>query len=82
MNQRTHIVIPRELVDRIDAMIGKRGRSTFLVGAASRELKRLEQIKALKQAQGIWKSEDHPELSGGSAKWVHSLRAQESQRGH
>lgn len=80
MNQRTHVVIPQELVAQIDTLVGKRGRSRFLVAAASRELKRLRQMKALKRAAGSWKSKDHPDLKTGAAEWVRTLRRQDAKR--
>ncbi len=76
MNQRTHVVMPRELVAQIDALVGKRSRSRFLVDAASQELRRLRQLKALKQAAGAWKTKDHPELKAGAASWVRELRSE------
>ncbi len=82
MNQRTHVVIPRELVVQIDMLVGKRGRSRFLVEAASYELKRLRQMKALRGAAGSWKGKDHPELKGGAAEWVRTLRKQDEKRLH
>lgn len=80
MNHRAHIVIPRELVQQIDSVVGKRGRSHFLVGAASRELRRLRQFKALSLAAGAWKDRDHPELKSGAAAWVKALRDQNENR--
>jgi len=77
---RAHIVIPQELVHQIDSVVGKRGRSAFLVDAASRELKRLRQLKALRQATGSWKERDHPELKHGAAHWVKTLRGQDEKR--
>jgi metal-responsive CopG/Arc/MetJ family transcriptional regulator len=79
---RAHIVIPQALVREIDLVVGKRGRSNFLVEAASRELKRLRQMKALKAAAGCWKDHDHPELKEGTAHWVRSLRRQDEKRLH
>jgi hypothetical protein len=76
---RTHIVIPSQLADEIDSVVGKRGRSSFLARAASNELIRLRQLKALEAAGGAWKDKDHPELKQGSAQWVKKLR-QESER--
>ena len=78
--KRTHIVIPEQLVVRIDTLVGKRGRSKFLAHAAEKELMRLRQIKALEAAAGSWKDVDHPELKGGAAKWVEKLRRQDEQR--
>ncbi|MBI4676725.1 MAG: hypothetical protein HY748_04010 [Elusimicrobia bacterium] len=80
MNRRAHVVIPQELVVRIDALVGKRGRSRFIVDAASHELKRLRQLNALRTATGSWRSADHPELKDGSAKWVRALRSQDEGR--
>ena len=76
---RTHVVIPAPLVNEIDRIVGKRGRSSFLVQAAEKELQRLRQVKALERVAGAWKDKDHPELRGGSAKWVKTLRL-ESER--
>ena len=66
--RRTHVVIPEVLVAEIDAVVGKRGRSQFLVQAATFEIKRRRQQAALKQALGAWKAEDHPELKGNNNK--------------
>jgi hypothetical protein len=78
--KRTHIVIPQQLVAEIDAIVGKRGRSTFLTLAAEKELMRLRQIRALESAAGSWKDQDHPELKQGAAKWVKKLRQEYDQR--
>lgn len=78
--RRTHIVIPRKLVAEIDVLVGKRGRSAFLAGAAEKELMRLRQIKALEAAAGAWRDKDHPELKRGAAKWVKKLRREYDQR--
>jgi hypothetical protein len=78
--RRTHIVIPRKLVAEIDTLVGKRGRSAFLTGAAEKELLRLRQIKALEAATGAWKDKDHPELKQGAARWVKKLRREYDQR--
>ena len=78
--KRTHIVIPEQLVARIDTLVGKRGRSKFLAHAAEKELMRLRQIKALESAAGSWKDEDHTELKRGAAKWVDTLRRQDEKR--
>ena len=78
--KRTHIVIPQQLVTQIDTLVGKRGRSAFLVQAAEKELMRLRQIKALEAAAGSWKDKDHPELKQGAANWVKKLRREYDQR--
>lgn len=79
-SHRTHVVIPQEVVTAIDAVVGARGRSRFLVEAAQRELRRLAQSKALERAAGAWSAKDHPELKKGAAAWVRSLRSEGQQR--
>ena len=78
--RRTHIVIPESLVSEIDRLVGKRGRSEFLTQAATKELRRLQQIQALEGAAGVWKDKDHPELRGGAAQWVRKLRKEDERR--
>lgn len=78
--KRTHIVIPQELVAQIDAVVGKRNRSSFLSQAAEKELVRLRQIKALAAASGSWKDQAHPELTRGAAAWVKNLRSDYDRR--
>lgn len=78
--RRTHIVIPENLVREIDTLVGKRGRSAFLVEAGRKELKRLRMLRALERAAGSWKDRDHPELKQGAARWVEGLRQQDERR--
>jgi hypothetical protein len=78
--RRTHIVIPEPLVIEIDRLVGKRGRSEFLTQAAEKELRRLQQIRALEGVTGAWKDKDHPELKGGAASWVRELRKESDRR--
>jgi len=73
--KRTHVVIPSRVVSAIDAQVGKRRRSWFIVQAAERELRRLEQLKAVKSTAGAWRREDHPEHRKGVTQWVRRLRA-------
>jgi Arc/MetJ-type ribon-helix-helix transcriptional regulator len=80
--RRTHIVIPEPLVNEIDRLVGKRGRSEFFTQAAQKELRRLQQIRALENIAGAWKDKDHPELKGGAARWVKELRKESEQRLH
>jgi len=80
--RRTHIIIPEPLVTEIDRLVGKRGRSEFLAQAAEKELRRLQQIRALENVAGAWKDKDHPELKAGAAHWVKQLRKESDQRLH
>jgi hypothetical protein len=80
--RRTHIIIPEPLVSEIDRLVGKRGRSEFLAHAAEKELRRLQQIKALENVDGAWKDKNHPELKAGAAHWVKELRRENERRLH
>jgi metal-responsive CopG/Arc/MetJ family transcriptional regulator len=80
MNKRTHVVIPAQLVQQIDTVVGKRGRSKFLTEAAEKELLRRRQMNAIDAAAGAWNDKDHPELKEGTAKWVRKLRQETEQR--
>jgi len=79
-SRRAHIVIPETLVSEIDRLVGKRGRSEFLTQAAEKELRRLQQIKALERVAGAWKDRDHPELKLGASRWVRDLRRESERR--
>ena len=55
--------------------IGKGKRSSFIAEIVEREMRRQKLLRALDDARGCWKGEDHPELKNGSAAWVKELRA-------
>ena len=78
--RRTHIILPEELVEDIDRMVGRRGRSGFIVQAAETELMRLRQLAAIEKTAGSWKSRNHPELAHGAAHWVLHMRKQSDKR--
>lgn len=73
-NTRVHILIPSELATEIDDLVGKRGRSKFLVDLAQDEVRRRRLLQALDECFGIWKDKDHPELRRGSVAYVRKLR--------
>jgi hypothetical protein len=78
--RRTHVVLPSGVISAIDAAVGQRGRSRFIVQAAERELRRLAQAKAIRAAAGSWADRAHPELREGSAAWVKRIRSEGEQR--
>jgi hypothetical protein len=79
-HKRAHVVIPEDLAAEIDQVAGKRGRSHFLVEAARLEISRHRMIRAISQAAGPWKDDDHPELSRGAASHVTTMRRQSERR--
>ena len=78
--QRTHIVLPQELVAEIDSVVGPRGRSAFLVETARAELRRRRLLAFLQSSEPILLDENHPELASGNSAWVRKLRADGEKR--
>ncbi len=50
---RAHVVLPDEVIERIDANVGRRQRSRFIEVAAREKLDRIELEKALRATAGI-----------------------------
>lgn len=76
---RTHVVLPEDLVREIDALVGPRGRSAFIVETARDAVRRKRLLQFLRSDEPAWKEENHSELAKGAAAWVRKLRA-ESER--
>ena len=79
-SQRAHIVLPESLIRDIDALVGPRARSAFLVETAQAEIHRRKLLKFLETDEPVWKDDEHPELSEGSSDWVRSLRQEGQNR--
>jgi hypothetical protein len=78
---RAHVVMPEKLAKEIDALVGPRGRSAFLVETAEKEVKRRKLLAILNSEEPIWREEDHPDIAElGAASWVHNLRQEQSSR--
>lgn len=73
---RAHIILPDDLVDEVDRLVGKRQRSAFLVEAARERVRREKLLRALRETAGAIKAEDHPEwaTSRKVAAWVRRVR--------
>lgn len=59
---RTHVIIDEEILRRIDALAGARGRSRFLEDAAREKLSRIELKAALEETAGVMNAADYPEF--------------------
>jgi hypothetical protein len=81
VTQRAHIIIPGDLLREIDALVGPRGRSAFLLETAGQEVQRRKLLRFLESEHPAWRAEDHPELAAGTAAWVRQLREQSGGRG-
>lgn len=82
MPTRAHVVLPEDLLLRIDRQVGKRKRSRFLVEAAEEKLDRERLVAAIDRAAGAWKPHDHPEWKrkGGIPAAVRALRKEWGRR--
>ncbi len=52
-----------ELAAEIDGRVRVRNRQKFVIENCMKELRRLDQVEAIRQATGAWRKEDHPELA-------------------
>ncbi len=81
VTQRAHIIIPGDLLREIDALVGPRGRSAFLLETARQEVQRRKLLRFLESEQPAWRAEGHPEPAAGTAAWVRQLREHSEGRG-
>lgn len=79
--KRAHILLPQDLVREIDAIVGPRGRSAFLVETAREAVRRKKLLRFLESSDPAWKDADHPDLANGAAAWVRGLRQDNERRG-
>jgi len=76
---RAHVVLPRDLIESIDALAGDRSRSEFVEEALREKLARERMGNALAEAIGSLNPADYPEWSTPEkiSRWVHDLRRKE-----
>ena len=69
-------LLTQALSAEIDALVGERKRSAFLLEAASREVRRRRLLEILNRDTPVWDPADHPDIeeAGGAAAWVRKLR--------
>ena len=77
---RTHVVLPRRLVEEIDRLVGQRKRSEFIAGVLEDRLRAQRQLEAVEKSADILDPADYPQFATGEkiSAWVHQLR-QESE---
>lgn len=78
--KRAHILLPEDLLTDIDALVGPRGRTAFLIEVLRNEVNRRRLLSMLSSPEPMWKDEDHPELADGAEAWVRRMRDQDLQR--
>lgn len=80
---RTHVLLSKSVLDKIDALVGERKRSQYIDEALDEKLQRdemlaiMDRIASTPPPDGDPSEWDTPE---GIAKWVHDLRREESNR--
>jgi hypothetical protein len=77
-HKRTHVILPEDLLAEIDALVGQRGRSAFLIEILRQEVNRRRLLAVLGNPEPAWKDEDHPELAEGAAAWVRRMRDEDN----
>ena len=73
---RTHVLLPRDLVEAVDELVGERRRSRFVEEAVEEKMARERQRKAVVEAAGILKGANYPYWSTPkqTSQWVRDLR--------
>ena len=73
---RAHIVLPDELMENVDSLVGKRKRSRFIEQAVTEKLRKEALLEALNHTAGALSSEEHPEWETREkvANWVRESR--------
>jgi metal-responsive CopG/Arc/MetJ family transcriptional regulator len=62
MKTKAHLVLPRDILEEVDQIAGKRKRSLFIAEATREKLQRERFLKTLEETQGAWSDKNHPEL--------------------
>jgi hypothetical protein len=79
--KRAHVLLPEDLLREIDALVGPRGRSSFLVETARQEVRRQKLMHFLEQRDPARKNSDTHEPAEGASAWVRRLRTESEVRG-
>ena len=65
MKTKTHLVLPRDILEQVDQIAGKRKRSLFIAQATQEKLERERFVRVLEGTKGAWSDKNHPELRTG-----------------
>ena len=79
---RTHVVLPKALVEELDELVGPRRRSEFIAEAAKEKLDRLKRVRAFEKVAGSLADVDIPgwETPEAAAEWVRASRRLANER--
>ena len=62
MKTKAHLVLPREILEEVDQIAGKRKRSLFIAQATREKLQRERFLRTLEETRGAWNDKNHPGL--------------------
>ena len=65
MRVKAHLVLPREILEEVDRITGKRKRSFFIEEATREKLEKERFLKTLEETKGAWGDKSHPDLQTG-----------------
>ena len=76
---RTHVLLPRELVERVDEVVGPRRRSEFVAETLRKELDRRRLLATMEAVQEAARRTGGPDVPGwetpeSAAAWVRAQR--------
>jgi predicted transcriptional regulator len=79
---RAHVVLPEDLLERVDRAAGKRRRSRFVEEAVREKLDREAQAAALEAGAGVLDRGEYPEWSSPerTSSWVAGRRELDARR--
>ena len=74
--RRAHVVMPQELIEEVDELVGPRRRSRFVQEAVEEKLRRLRRIRAYDDFADSLADADIPgwETSESTIEWVRAQR--------
>lgn len=78
-----NLSLPADLVDEVDAIAGKRNRSSFVEEAIRQRLRRERLRAALERTAGAWSADAPPEFATSDqvVAWVRARRTEDTDRG-
>lgn len=76
---RTHVVLPKELVESVDELVGSRARSRFFAEAVQEKLAKARLAQAARRVAGSLADVEVPgwETSKSAADWVRAARRED-----
>ena len=75
--RRINVTLPTTLLEELDSLVPAGKRSQVIAKAVATYLSRLKVLAAIRETQGAWRDEDHPELATPEdvSAWVRALRS-------